>query len=334
MEIRTFKRPLCQNCSASGEVLYQDLEDRIWSIPGKWTIRQCSNAKCGMCWLDPSPVIEDLPLLYAKFGTHVDAAPAAGFKSWLRSALYTAYEGARFLPMSLLGLAREKQRSDSQYLADLPPGRVLDVGCGDGSYLYRMYQAGWSVAGLDFDPKGIESAKIRYGKYGFALLNTDLFSARFPDNSFDAVTLGHVIEHVPDPVAILVEAKRILKPGGRLVIITPNVHSHGQKLFRDCWRDWDPPRHLQLFTLASLADCARKAAFARVETKSSAAHADIVFGASFAIQKARRHGTTSRGGRDIEILRGLRCTLMQFHEARLIRTQPECGEEAVLICHK
>jgi 2-polyprenyl-3-methyl-5-hydroxy-6-metoxy-1,4-benzoquinol methylase len=334
MEIRTCNRPLCPNCSTQGEVLYKDLDDRIWGIPGKWTIKRCANAKCGMCWLDPVAINEDLPLLYAKFGTHEDLAPPAGLKSKLRTLLLELYEAARFLPMSMVGLRQEKERSASQYLHDLPPGRVLDVGCGDGRFLYRMYQAGWTVAGLDFDPKGIEAAKSKYGKYGFELMNTDLFSARFPDNSFDAVTLGHVIEHVPDPVAILAETKRILKPGGRLVAITPNVESYGQNLFRDCWRDWDPPRHLILFSLASLADCARKATFTRIETKSSAAHADIVFGASFAIKKAREHGTTSRGGHDIELLRGIRCTLMQFHEARLGRNQPDCGEEAVLICHK
>ena len=334
MEIRTFERPLCPICSTPGEVLYKELDDRIWGIPGKWAIKRCANAKCGTCWLDPVAIVEDLPLLYDKFGTHVDTASAAGIKPRLRSLLYNIYEAARSLPMSMVGLRQEKERSASQSIHDLPPGRVLDVGCGDGRFLYRMYQAGWTVAGLDFDPKGIEAAKLKYGKYGFELLNTDLFSAGFPDNSFDAVTLGHVIEHVPDPVAVLAEAKRILKPGGRLVAITPNVESYGQNLFRDCWRDWDPPRHLILFSLVSLADCARKATFTKIETKSSAAHADIVFGASFAIKKARETATSSRGGYDIEILRGLRCTMMQFNEARLVRTQPNCGEEAVLICHK
>jgi len=334
MEIRTSKRPLCPICSKQGEVLYKDLDDRIWGVAGKWTIKHCSDSECGTCWLDPVAIVEDLPLLYAKFGTHADTAPAAGLKSWLRSFLYNVYESARFVPMSMLGLRLEKQRSASQYLDDLPPGRVLDVGCGDGRFLYRMHQAGWTVAGLDFDPKGIEAAKSKYGRFGFELMNTDLFSARFPDNSFDAVTLGHVIEHVPDPVAIMAETKRILKPGGRLVAITPNVESYGQNLFRDCWRDWDPPRHLQLFSLASLANCARKATFTNVETKSSAAHADIVFGASVGIKKARETGTAARGGYEINIFRGLRGTMMQFHEARLLSAQPNCGEEAVLICRK
>jgi SAM-dependent methyltransferase len=334
MEIRTRNRPLCPICSVAGEVLYKDLDDRVWSIPGNWTIKRCANAACGTCWLDPVALNEDLPLLYTKFGSHEDAAPPAGFKTKLRSLLFSIYETARYLPMSISGLHREKERSASQYIDDLPPGRVLDVGCGDGRFLFRMYQAGWTVAGLDFDPKGIEAAKLKYGKYGFELLNTDLFSANFPDNFFDAVTLSHVIEHVPEPVSILAEAKRVLKPGGRLVVVTPNVESYGQNLFRDCWRDWDPPRHLQLFSLASLSDCARKANFSKIDTKSSPVHADIIFGASFGIKKARATGTSSHGGYEINILRALRSTLMQFHEAWLYRSQPNCGEEAVLVCHK
>ena len=202
MEIRTFNRPLCPICSSQGEILYKDLDDRIWGIPGKWTMKRCAKAGCGTCWLDPVAIEEDLPLLYANFGTHEDAAPAVGLKSSLRSVLLKIYEVARFLPTSVLGLRRERERSASQFLDDLAPGRVFDVGCGDGRFLYRMYQAGWTVAGLDFDPKGIEAAKSKYGKCGFELMNCDLFSARFPDNSFDAVTLGHVIEHVPDPIAL------------------------------------------------------------------------------------------------------------------------------------
>src|ERR1700679_3149316 len=100
MEIRTRQRPLCPICSTRGEVLYKDLDDRIWEIPGKWTMKRCADLACGMCWLDPVAVVEDLPLLYEKFGTHDDTALPVGSKSWLRAVLLNIYEAARFLPMS------------------------------------------------------------------------------------------------------------------------------------------------------------------------------------------------------------------------------------------
>jgi 2-polyprenyl-3-methyl-5-hydroxy-6-metoxy-1,4-benzoquinol methylase len=165
-------------------------------------------------------------------------------------------------------------------------------------------------------------------------LQTDLISAHFPDNSFDAVTMNHVIEHVSDPVALLAEVKRILKPDGRLVSITPNIQSLAHSLFGECWRGLEIPRHLQIFSLPALANCARKAAFTSVEATSSAANADVIFGGSFSIKHMRESKSKSRFGSQIDLLRVFRSSILQYREAIRWRFHPECGEEAVLICHK
>ncbi|HWY31853.1 MAG TPA: methyltransferase domain-containing protein, partial [Candidatus Acidoferrum sp.] len=187
---------------------------------------------------------------------------------------------------------------------------------------------------LDFDLDAIEAARRNYGKYGLELLQTDLITAHFPDNSFDAVTMNHVIEHVSEPVTLLAEVKRILKPSGRLVSITPNIQSWGHAIFGECWRGLEIPRHLQIFSLPALADCAKKASFNRIEVKSSAAHADVIFGGSFTIKKAHQSGSKSRLGSEIDLLRAFRSSILQYREAMRCHSQPECGEEAVLICHK
>ncbi|MGC9941884.1 MAG: class I SAM-dependent methyltransferase [Verrucomicrobiota bacterium] len=334
MEIRTYQRPVCLLCVSQGDVLYQELEDYLFGAPGKWLLKRCVNKQCGLCWLDPAAIEADLQYLYTEYYTHDNTAAAAGFQSKLRSILLAVYNSVKLLPLSVLGLTSEKRRFSSLFLDDLAPGRVLDVGCGDGQFLYRMHQAGWSVAGLDFDSKAIDAAKMKYGQHGFELLHSDLADAHFPDNSFDAITMHHVIEHVPKPVAFLAEAKRILKPGGRLVAVTPNAGSLAQSIFQDCWRGWEPPRHLQIFSLPALESCARQATFTRVEVKSSAANADSLIGGCFGIRKAKESKTRARGVYEINILRALRSSLIQYREALLMRRQPDCGEEAVLICHK
>src|SRR5262249_51863612 len=91
----------------------------------------------------------------------------------------------------------------------------------------------------------------------------------FPPQSFNAVTMSHVIEHVHEPLKMLQECHRILKPGGMLVAVTPNVSSTGHKLFRSAWFPLEPPRHLHLFTPQSLKRLGHEAGFTTVEVKTS-----------------------------------------------------------------
>ena len=70
MEIQTFQRPLCPLCGGAGDILHSEMQDRMCAVPGNWPLRQCSNPNCGLCWLDPSPVESDIPLLYVNYYTH------------------------------------------------------------------------------------------------------------------------------------------------------------------------------------------------------------------------------------------------------------------------
>ena len=123
-----------------------------------------------------------------------------------------------------------------------------------------MRIAGWEVEGLDFDEKAIDRA---WREYGVTVRHGDLRAACYPDGSFDAVTMNHVIEHVHDPIAPLAESWRILISGGRLVVATPNIASSGHERFGRNWRGLEPPRHLHLFSEKTLAEAARHAGFPR-----------------------------------------------------------------------
>ncbi len=202
-------------------------------------------------------------------------------------------------------------------------GRLLDVGCGSGRFLTLMRDAGWEVQGVEPDPV---SAQIARDRHGIPVTAGTLPQAAFPDRSFDAITMNHVIEHVADPLALLAECRRVLRPGGNVVVVTPNVRSFGHRKFKDCWRGLEPPRHLCLFSMQSLGAAAAKAGLEAKEIRTSARSARFIGTASHAL---RRTGHFS----DADVAWGSRLRGLAFrarcHAALL--GDPHSGEEIVLL---
>lgn len=101
-------------------------------------------------------------------------------------------------------------------------GKLLDVGCGEGAFLQLATKGGWEISGTEMSSYAAE--------YAADILGVDIFcgelpDAGYPDNSFEVVTLWHVLEHVTDPNNYLNEIYRILKPDGLLVVAVPNVNN-------------------------------------------------------------------------------------------------------------
>lgn len=100
-------------------------------------------------------------------------------------------------------------------------GRLLDVGCGDGAFLSLAQEQGWEVMGTEISPY---AARYTGARLGVEIFCGELTAAGFPDQRFDAVTLWHVWEHVKDPMAYLLDVRRILKPSGLMILAVPNVN--------------------------------------------------------------------------------------------------------------
>ena len=132
-----------------------------------------------------------------------------------------------------------RARSVSGYV--WPEGRILDVGCGNGGFLAQMKSLGYDVTGTEWTQR---SASRVDASLGVPVLAGDLLDLGLPHESFDAVTLWHVLEHVRDPFATLNEVRRLLRPEGRLFLAMPNVESWQAKMFEGAWFHLDPPRHL------------------------------------------------------------------------------------------
>ncbi len=151
-------------------------------------------------------------------------------------------------------------------------GRFLDVGCGSGDMVAAM-------ACLGMESEGVEPSRYAATKATEAGLKVTcglLHDAAFPNAAFDAVSMFHVLEHTPDPIEVLRECRRILKPGGELVIGVPNFDSLVFALVGKGWVGLQLPSHVQHFSPTSLRIAADRAGLAvgLIETESFPEHVE------------------------------------------------------------
>jgi SAM-dependent methyltransferase len=131
-----------------------------------------------------------------------------------------------------------------------PGARVLDVGCGRGVILGALADRGFEVHGVELSAEAARGADPR-AKIRIA---SRLAEAGFDADSFDEVVIWHVLEHLDDPRATLEEARRILRPGGRLIVAVPNFASAQARWSDAAWFHLDLPRHLYHFPVSALRE--------------------------------------------------------------------------------
>lgn len=130
------------------------------------------------------------------------------------------------------------------------PGRVLDIGCGEGTFLSAMVRRGWDAVGVEISRDGAERAAARPG---LTVYNKPLEDCALPPKSFDLITLWHSIEHVEDPKALLTLVATLIKDDGVVFLAFPNAESWDFRLFGARWFHLDPPRHLHYFSPSTMA---------------------------------------------------------------------------------
>ncbi len=280
-QIRTRPNPDCHVCNTRGEPLYQCLRDRLFDVLGEWDLKKCPNPQCGLVWLDPMPIEEDIGKAYRIYYTHKDnSLPPTTLlrlayrrvKAGYLAGKYGYQLGNTSQLVRLLGKMlylhpgrRASLDASVFYLAAQPGGQLLEVGCGNGATLLGMQELGWNVEGVDFDINSVRNARSK----GLTVHHGDLMGQQYQDNTFDAIVMSHVIEHVPDPLRLFQECYRIIKRGGQLVVLTPNVKSFGHWIYGADWRGLEPPRHLHIFNSSSLSRLALQAKFDDVSCQSS-----------------------------------------------------------------
>ena len=127
-------------------------------------------------------------------------------------------------------------------------GNLLDVGCGTGAFLDEMRSAGWKITGLEPDETARKNAASLFNIHPQP--SQDLF--QLPDESFDAISMWHVLEHVHQLHEYVAQLSKLLKPGGRIFIAVPNYTSADADHYQRFWAAFDVPRHLYHFSPDSM----------------------------------------------------------------------------------
>jgi SAM-dependent methyltransferase len=217
--------------------MFSNLYDDRYGYPDAFTLYAC--ATCGHLHVPTGFTKDDLGRLYTQYYPRGnfdlnDFQPERerrGLIAWLDGERGSAF---RWVPRNV---------------------RVLDIGCGVGATLAYHQDRGCEAVGIEADDNIQAIAK----RYGLDIRQGIFDGTQFESGYFDYVTLDQVAEHVTDPRAFMSGVARVLRPGGIVIITTPNPKSLSARVFGRKWLNWHTPYHIQFYTRRSLREVAESA---------------------------------------------------------------------------
>lgn len=218
---------------------------RVRFTEGAIDLVECSD--CGLVYVTPQLEADGLTELYQESYWQSDCAKDYGYTDYLQDGeLY-------------LRTYRKRIRHITERVSG---GKLLDVGCAAGYFLAVARDAGFEIHGND-----VAAPMVRHAREELGLENIELGtleSVGYPDAAFDVVTLWDVIEHLADPLSVLVECRRVLKPGGILVLETQNVASRFARVMGRRWHHYKMIEHLYHFDPKTCTALLEKAGLAAI----------------------------------------------------------------------
>lgn len=322
--IKAESKETCPLCGHSGAVMQSKVTDCLEVNSGtRWTIRRCLSRKCGSAWLDPAPLE---PEIYQSYYTHEAATREYSYYPTQYSLASKILLNVFRKALKLTGIHKKRTK---YWLHDLErgSGRLLEIGCGDGSRLLALQASGWEVEGQEVDPKAVQHCLAK----GLQVHEGPLDSISLQENTFDVILLSHVLEHIHRPKEFLDKCRSLLKSGGRLLITTPNVDSLGHKIYRRCWRPLEVPWHIIIYTPKSISNILQEVGFIQVSVRTIALNFELI---SMHSRDIKYLGWTTDVNSMPRVNNELVPVMMQFVAMMVHLVSPHSGEECFAIAVK
>jgi SAM-dependent methyltransferase len=266
------------SCPSCGSDRFKPaLTGKDWILDPKRDIHIVRCEKCGFNFTNPRPKADHLGAYYSAEYTpykkqrgeiHRKSAASTSLRTWVLCQAYGSPnrkpKGWRKIVAQAVMLVQPLE----QFGFGVPyqgSGRLLDFGCGNGTFLRRMQAVGWNCTGLDFSDQAVEAVKAD----GIPAFLGSLPHPEIKSGSFDLVTMRQALEHVPNPREILQAALDVLRPGGMLVIAVPNFDSWEIEYFGDASLTLELPRHLNHFTAPTLRQILDSVGFKSIDIRQS-----------------------------------------------------------------
>jgi len=218
-------RNSCSICGSNAIKDFMSVKD-YFLTQESFSIVQCE--QCGFKFTNPYP---DNSIIH----------------KYYQSTNYLSHPGKSFNAFSFVYNLVKYFNIRSKYkraVTGYKPGNILDIGCGSGDFLHYCQKKGWSITGIEPDPFARQYCVERLQ----ALVLSPDDTNRIQNESFDIITLWHVLEHVQDLQEQVQTMRKWIKSDGRLVVALPNPDSFDARFYDSYWAGWDVPRHLHHFS--------------------------------------------------------------------------------------
>ena len=231
----------CLYCQSAGATMLYPATD-MYNFT--FNVVQCTN--CRAVYLDPQPTAQQLDHAYSEH-------------------YYGEQEKKFFSPFELIidYFRKQRARKLTSYLS--PNAHILDIGCGNGRFLHFVSQLGsYHLHGVELPGKAAQrAAQIPQMHLKIGTLQANDFAPQ----SLDAISMFHVVEHLPNPAEVLEIMGNIIKPNGIAIISFPNIDSWQSRFFKGKWLHLDPPRHLYFFAPNDFSAVMEKYGFETIDAK-------------------------------------------------------------------
>jgi len=227
----------CYYCNHAGlTAKFSGITDHLQQSDNTWSFAECDHCKALI--LSPHPPADDLHKYYPSNYTYIQRTLVSRIEYWIH--LRWLHKAQAKITLRLLG-----KRNGAGL-------KLLDVGCGSGLFLKACQTAGFDTEGMDMRGEAVDHVR-NHLRIPAKKMDLSELSSTYPPQSFDVITMFHVLEHVLDPAALTEQCRHLLKPGGALVFAVPLSDSMQLMLLGGrtaCIRE--APRHVSVPTHESI----------------------------------------------------------------------------------